>query len=450
MKHKHPSSAPAFNRRRFVKSIASGAIALTSASSFRVLGSGFSPYQGKLLVTLQLDGGADVTQLCDPKTNTPGEPKINNWADAADVGEAGNIRFAPIANNAQLFQRHGANMVVVNGVDAQTNSHETGRLFNWTGSNAEGRPSLSAIHAAAKSLDKPLAYTVFGGTSRTAGLLTYNRFDDLNALRTLTAPNISPWDTSQTMRPEREVQTAQAQVRSAISALLAGPSLTSRQRQSVLRQQEALEGRDSLRRLADILPSEDQIEPSEEFTVGEQMFWSNLRQQIQSAFLVFQSGLGSTADLMLSGFDSHDNHDPIHALLYTHLAESIDYFWDTAEAMGLADRIVLVVGSDFGRTNFYNDGDGKDHWPIASYMIMEQGAPWGNRVVGATDELHFARSINPSTLATSNNGVILTPAHIHKSLQKYLGIESYARSVGFDFAQTETIPLFDRSKQTRT
>ena len=32
----------------------------------------------------------------------------------------------------------GADTLVINGVDAQTNSHETGRLFNWTGSNTEG------------------------------------------------------------------------------------------------------------------------------------------------------------------------------------------------------------------------------------------------------------------------------------------------------------------------
>ena len=70
----------------------------------------------------------------------------------------------------------------------------------------------------------------------------------------------------------------------------------------------------------------------------------------------------------------------------------MSFFWDYAEELGLADRILLVVGSDFSRTNFYNDGNGKDHWPIGSYMLMEQGAPWGNRVVGLTDELHFAQT----------------------------------------------------------
>ena len=93
------------NRRRFIKSMALGAGALASTTGFRVMGSGLAPYSGKLLVTLQLSGGADVTQLCDPKVNTPGELKINHWADVAEPGEAGNIRFAPVGDNFNFFNR---------------------------------------------------------------------------------------------------------------------------------------------------------------------------------------------------------------------------------------------------------------------------------------------------------------------------------------------------------
>ena len=45
----------------------------------------------------------------------------------------------------------------------------------------------------------------------------------------------------------------------------------------------------------------------------------------------------------------------------------------------MADRMVVVIGSDFGRTNFYNSADGKDHWPIGSFIIMEKNQ---RRVVG--------------------------------------------------------------------
>jgi len=440
----------ATSRRGFVKSVALGAGALASTAGFRVMASGSAPYSGKLLVTLQLDGGADVTQLCDPKVNTPGELKINNWAETADPGQVGNLLFAPVADNVNLFNRFGADMLVVNGVDAQTNSHETGRLFNWTGSNAEGRPSLTALHAAGNSPDQPLAYAVFGGsTSRTAGLVSYNRFDDIGRLRELSQPTRQPWNPEQFQRPEVEILEAQRLTTESVSALFASSSLTPRQRKSLINFQSAREGREGLARLAELLPQESELQQGEQFQVDDFMFGSDLKQQMQGALIVLQSGLGSSADLTLGGFDSHENHDAIHSALYTHLADALYFFWDYAEQLGIADRILLVVGSDFGRTNMYNDGNGKDHWPIGSYILMEQGARWGNRVVGASDALHFARKINPNSLEVSDSGIILTPAHIHRAVQKYLGIDDFAAASGVGLSGVEDIELFSASKQTR-
>ena len=440
----------ATSRRSFVKSMALGAGALASTTGFRVMASGSTPYSGRLLVTLQLNGGADVTQLCDPKVNTPGELKINHWADTADPGEAGNIKFAPVADNFNFFNRFGADMVVVNGVDAQTNSHEIGRLFNWTGSNAEGRPSLSALHAAANSPDQPLAYSVYGGNiTRTAGLVSYNRFDRIDRLRELSQPLRSAWNPERFMRPEIELLEAQRLTNESVSALFTAADLTPRQRKSLISFRSARESREGLEKLAELLPQEDELQQREDFQVGDKMFHSNLKQQMQGALTVMQSGLGSSADISLDGFDSHEDHDAIHDVMYTHLADSITFFWDYAEALGLADRILLVVGSDFGRTNNYNDGNGKDHWPIGSYMLMEQGARWGNRVVGASDELHFARRINPNSLEVSDNGIIITPAHIHRAVQQYLGLDDFAAQNGVGIQNVEDIPLFSSSLQTR-
>ena len=423
--------------------------ALTSPISLNVWGSGASePYVGKLLVTLQLDWGADVTQLCDPKINTLGEPKINHWADWADPGQEGNLLYAPIGDNAALFRRFGSDTLVINGIDAQTNSHDTGRLFNWTGSNAEGLPSLTALHAATNSPGQPLAYSVFGGgTSRTSGLIAYNSFDGVDRLRELIQPERVNFENF--ARPQEELLGAKEITRRSITELFSKHDLTPRQRRHLVNHQSALDGRESLAQLASLLPSVSEIEQADEFTVGDSLFTSNLKQQMQASLTVMQSGLGSSADLTLGSFDSHINHDAIHAALYTHLADAITFFWDYAEKLGLADRILLVVGSDFGRTNRYNEAEGKDHWPIGSYMLMERGARWGNRVVGATDALHFPRKINPNSLEVSDNGIILTPAHVHRAVQKYLGIGDFAAANGISLTDIEDIDLFSSSKQTR-
>ena len=183
-------------------------------------------------------------------------------------------------------------MVVINGVDAQTNSHETGKLYNWTGSNAEGLPSITALHAAAVSPDQPLAYAVYGGASRTAGLITYNRFDDVSRLRELSEPNRSPWDPGNYLRPESELMLARRITSQTIAALLDQPGLTPRQRRNLVNQKIAREGQEGLARLSDSLPSQEEMQEAEEFQVGDFNFWSNLKQQMQGALLVMKSGFG--------------------------------------------------------------------------------------------------------------------------------------------------------------
>ncbi len=430
-------------RRRLLHAAVTGAAASSGLVPGRVWANASQqPYEGKLLVTLQLDGGVDVTQLCDPKVNVQGEPKINHWADQADPEQAGSILYAPVASNQQFFERFANDMMVVNGVDSQTNSHETGKLYNWTGSNAEGKPSLSALFAAAQSPEQPLAYTVFEGFSRTAGLIGYNRFDDLSNMGALVRPNIDPWS-GDPKRPEPDLARSSAMVQDDVHALLSQPSLSVRQRRSVLRFVEAREGRASLQRLAELVPAQEDIMRRDEFDAGGMNFSSSLKQQMQGALLVFKSGLGSAADLSLGGFDSHEQHDSVSEVLLSYFAEAVSFFWDYAEELGLADRILLVVGSDFSRTNFYNDGNGKDHWPIGSYILMEQGAPWGNRVVGLTDELHFARPISAETLQADANGIIMTPAHVHKAIQEYLELDTFATTLGLNFSDQESLPLFD-------
>ena len=436
-------SLPGLNRRQLLRAAVIGGSAATGLLSSRVWsGSSHQPYEGPLLVTLQLDGGVDVTQLCDPKVNVKGEPKINFWADAADPGQAGNLLYAPVANNAAFFERFGRDMLVINGVDSQTNSHETGKLYNWTGSNAEGRPSLSALFAAAQSPEQPLAYSVFDGFSRTAGLIGYNRFDDLSNMGALIRPNVDPWSGG-LKRAEEDVLRSQQLVQDGVQSLLLQPNLSVRQRQSALRFVEAREGRDGLQRLAELVPAEEDIQRREDFTAGGMNFSSSLKQQMQGALLVFKSGLGSAADLALGGFDSHDVHDPVSETLLAHFADAVHFFWDYAEELGLADRILLVIGSDFSRTNFYNDGNGKDHWPIGSYMVMEQGATWGDRMVGLTDELHFAKAIDAEALKEDPKGVLMKPSHVHKALQQYLGLDQYAEGIGLGLADVELLPLFD-------
>ena len=150
-----------------------------------------------------------------------------------------------------------------------------------------------------------------------------------------------------------------------------------------------------------------------------------------------------SADLFTGGFDTHGDHDGMHAQALAQLTDGVDFLWEHAEARGVADRLVVVIGSDFGRTNFYNENDGKDHWPIGSYVVMEKNQHWTDRAVGETDGLHFAHRIDPATLRRDDaNGAIIHPRHVHKALRRYLGIEQSPATQRFRINHTEDFAFF--------
>ena len=385
-------------RRTILKGLLS--TAGVAATGFRLPLAHAADYNGKLFVFIQADGGWDPTSFCDPKANTPDEPVINPWAESEEVREAGNIPYAPFANNAAFFEKYYDRMLVINGVDAQTNSHTVGIVHNWSGRNSEGYPAMSALLAARYGPELPVAYLSFGGYADTGGVARYTRLNNADLLRNIARPAQNSDD------PERrymsEADWAAVRARQALDAarLVSEPNLLPGDARHRMLYQSAFASSEGLTAYADAIPPEEELEQRQEYeTSSGNEFHSELRRQAQLAVLAFKTGVAVSADLWLGGFDTHATHDPDQGWLLGNLTDSVDNLWDYAETHGVADRMVVVLGSDFGRTNFYNSQNGKDHWPIGSYVIMEKGQRWTNRVVGETDGLHFAQRINPMTLS---------------------------------------------------
>ena len=423
------------NRRKILKSLLA---AFAGVSAFRLPLANAVDYRGKLLVAVQADGGWDPTSFCDPKANTPGERVVNHWAQRSEIRQAGNIPYAPFARNELFFAKYHERMLVINGVDAQTNSHTTGVVHNWSGRNSEGYPTVTALSAATNAPELAAPYLSFGGFSNTSGLTRFTRIDNPDLLRSIVDP----------AHFFEEVDWADlVRYRARTLARLAGEAdrmpMEVRNR-SFYGTALAAEG---LKVFVDALPPEAALEqrevlPAPESPSGHALD-SDLRRQAQLTVLAFKTGVSVCADLRLGGFDTHTAHDSDHGWLLGNIASSVDYLWDYAEEHGVADRMVVVLGSDFGRTNHYNSDDGKDHWPIGSFVIMEKNQPWTNRVAGETDDLHFAHRINPTTLERDDtNGTIIYPKHVHKALRRYLGIENTPGARRFRFNNTEDFAFF--------
>ena len=393
-------------------------------------------YRGKLFVFVQADGGWDPTSFCDPKVNTPGERVINHWAERDEIQQAGSLVYAPFARNRAFFEKYHRMMLVINGVDAQTNSHSVGIVHNWSGRNAEGYPTLSALLAAHFAPALPIGYLSFGGFSNTAGVTRFTRLDDPQLLREVA----TPFADMGSFFSEDDLDAIGRHHRATVARLAAAPNRLPAD-EAHLALYDSSVSVDGLRAYADAIPPDGELEQQIENPDGDER--STLRRQAQLTVLAFKTGVAVSADLWLGGFDTHTNHDPPHEWLLGELTDSVDYLWDYAEEHGIADRLVVVIGSDFGRTHFYNSVNGKDHWPIGSFVVMEKNRRWTGRAVGETDGLHYAHKIDPRTLRRDDRrGTILYPKHVHKALRKYLGVGRTAGALRFPFNNTEDVPFF--------
>ena len=349
-------------------------------------------------------------------------------------------------NNAAFFEKYYDRMLVINGVDAQTNSHTAGIIHNWSGRSSEGYPSMTALlaahHGPGFALLSQLRRFLPDIRSHPVHSRGQFRFDPQYRCpgspraETIqgTRRGISTKQTGETLRAFRNAN---------IARLAAAPQLLPRAARNRRLYAGALspEATEGLKAYAALLPPEDELEQEEESE--DRRFHSGLRRQAQLTILAFKARVAVSADFLLGGFDTHANHDLEHNWLLANLTNSVDFLWELAEIHGVADRLVVVIGSDFGRTNHYNVDAGKDHWPIGSFVVMEKNQPWTNRVVGETDALHFARKVHPSKLQRDDAyGTIIHPKHIHKALRQYLGIENSLGAQRFPFHNTEDFAFF--------
>jgi uncharacterized protein (DUF1501 family) len=156
------------------------------------------------------------------------------------------------------------------------------------------------------------------------------------------------------------------------------------------------------------------------------------KRQASLVAAAFKAGIAASANISTGGFDTHGNHDNSQYQSLGDLLEGTAYLQEALEAAGIADKTTVVIGSDFGRTPYYNSGNGKDHWPVTSVMVMHPtGSGKGGKVFGASNEMFRSQNINRTTGQPDVNGTLLTPAHVNQALRKELGIADNTLAIRF-------------------
>ncbi|HQR39923.1 MAG TPA: DUF1501 domain-containing protein [Blastocatellia bacterium] len=105
---------------------------------------------------------------------------------------------------------------------------------------------------------------------------------------------------------------------------------------------------------------------------------SKLGRDFEFAAQIVVSGVGTRVlYLATGGFDTHANQPDDHADLWQNVSDCLSAFQTDIEAQGVADRVVVLVFSEFGRRVEENGSLGTDHGTAAPMFMMGTGIAGG-------------------------------------------------------------------------
>ena len=456
-------------RRHFIKlGAAAGLTMMTPWSNHAIAGEALRGFEGPFWVTINLKGAWDSTLFCDPKgdrTDGSGRGPINRYHRDDMMNFQANDSVIPLApglnpTTGQSYYHHipsaggqrihflnhlaSRGVTLLNGVDAGLTNHRSGEQLAVAGSTAADFPTLAALSAYHRLVDRddppngPMPLLSFGGYDGTANLLPVTRLSRLEVLGQVTRPDIiGPTNVGARIHGDAR----QDLITDALNArreLLSGrvhlPSKAAAMSQLfVARSKENHVGR---------LLERFNFQDFEAMNANSQ----TLERQAYVALRAFEGGLAVGANLILNGWDTHSNNDPAQAGQMAKLFRALMYIKDQAELLDVADRVNIVVGSDFGRTTFYNARDdqerpsatsGKDHHSVTSWMTMlwGSGVENGVRVIGESTDAVIARGLSPELRPVEpGEGTVLTPGLIHTDLRRLAGLTGTQLDTKFPIA----------------
>lgn len=379
----------------------------------------------KLWVFVNANGGWDPTMLCDPKGNEKNSQgfNVNNFTPD-QIRTAGALSYPDIGNNKVFFERFKDVCTVLNGIDCETNGHDSGIRAAMSGRLNINTPALAALLAVALNPELPMSFITNGGYDDTDGTIASTRLGNAgNALQALIHPNLVYVDNNNFDASPRYLESSSIDL---VTKAREERLMALQTAQHLPRQQSAMSmlytsriGMSDMKKIQEELNAiNTKVGDFNQFGSGQGM-----ARQAQVAIASYKAGLTQSVNLSAGGFDTHSQHDQSQQAAQDALRNGVMALFDIAEAAGCADDMFVVVGSDFGRTPKYNDGNGKDHWSVGSMLLLSSHIP-GNRVIGATTDVFSYEKLDLATLKVGGNGV-LKNGHIHKWLRSFAGIADH-------------------------
>lgn len=319
---------------------------------------------------------------------------------------------------------------VLNGVDNRTNSHSTGTMYADTGSMAMGYPDFSALYAAVHGPERPLAWMTDGsGNDEAAALVARSESSNATFFQIVGDPTNGMTDEFSSY-----LDVAQARRKQMQSVKENLPLRRQYQDQLYLVREQGVE----FAGVAAEIVTPPVGTPAADVAAASN---SNRRNHMRIAAAGFAAGMASSMQVGFGGFDTHGNHDNNHFPRIRSVLIDLHFLFRALEAYNVHDQTTVIIGSDFGRTPWYNDGNGKDHWAVTSYMFMGNGVAGGTQV-NATNGLVEARevTIQGGDLVPTDSGTRMTASHIHRKLREFAGIANNPIALEFPI-EADDLPI---------
>ena len=121
---------------------------------------------------------------------------------------------------------------------------------------------------------------------------------------------------------------------------------------------------------------------------------NSLSIQLSSAAKLISGGMYSPFYVVYQGgYDTHSNQINRHGLLMSDLSLALHNFYSDLENQGLADKVIIMTTSEFGRRPYQNGGGGTDHGAASPMFVL------GNNVNGGI----IGNAPNLSSFDNNNN-----------------------------------------------
>lgn len=343
------------------------------------------------LVVFWNQGGWDTTYVFDPHAGS----SVIQGDPGATLATAGGVSFADSPERPSVrgfFEDHGADAVVINGVAVGSISHVACTQLFLTGSRQALAPDLASRVAARVPGDAVVPYLALTGP-RLPGPYGAKLLPDSDATYALLQASLQDPDEA------------------AVQAYLRGVDVGQGARAQDWR--EGLERLPSLQAHADVLDTEGPGDPDQ----------AALRKAIAALdadlcrCLIVQASVPPLTQL-----DSHvNNHDNQSRALERSFME-LRMLCDALRDAGTLDRTLILAASEMGRTPVLNGGNGKDHWPYTSAMLVGGGVA-GGRTLGGTDDTLAGRGVDRASGDPDDSAPRLTPADLAGTVLGRFGID---------------------------